>query len=104
MNLVHNLWRDERGGLHSCELVFLAAILVIGIVPGVVVVRDALLHELSDFARAISAIDYHDHDHHPGRGRGHHRHGRGRGVGHGHHDHGIRIETADQAFAGNEGG
>lgn len=51
-------WLDERGAfLNSAELVFLSAILIIGIVPGISALRDAIVTELADMAQAVSNHD-----------------------------------------------
>jgi Flp pilus assembly pilin Flp len=53
-------WLDERGAfLNSAELVFLSAILVIGIVPGISALRDAIVTELADMAQAVSNVNQH---------------------------------------------
>jgi hypothetical protein len=110
MNLIQQLWHDERGGLQSCELVFLSAILIIGIVPGIAMVRDALVCELAEFACAISAVDCWDHDHDDDDDEGHgHRPFPGQGWHHGWHQGHLNgpgrrqsVMTAGQLFAGNE--
>jgi hypothetical protein len=108
MNLLCQLWRDEGGGLQSCELVFLSAILIIGVVPGIALVRDALVCELEDIACAISAVDCWEHDHDDG-GHGHNwpPPGRGwhRGWHHGHWNAGGSqrgVVTAGQLFPNDE--
>ena len=40
--LLARLWRDDRGALLAAEWVFLGTILVIGLIPGMVAVRNAL--------------------------------------------------------------
>jgi len=40
--LLERLWRDDRGALLAAEWVFLGTILVIGLVPGMVAIRNAL--------------------------------------------------------------
>jgi len=40
--LLAKLWRDDGGALLAAEWVFLGTILVIGLVPGMVAIRDAL--------------------------------------------------------------
>ena len=51
------LWRDEAGFVVSTELVLIATILVIGMITGLVTVRDAVVTELADVADAISEVD-----------------------------------------------
>ena len=51
------LWRDEAGFVVSTELILIATILVIGLITGLVTIRDAVVTELADVADAISEID-----------------------------------------------
>ena len=45
---------DEGGFLNSAELAFLGTLLVIGIVPGIVTLRDAIVTEFADMAEAVN--------------------------------------------------
>lgn len=40
--LLRKLWKDERGSLLITEWVFMASILVLGVIPGVVAVRTSM--------------------------------------------------------------
>ena len=51
------LWRDEAGFVVSTELILIATILVIGLITGLVTIRDAVVTELADVADAISEVD-----------------------------------------------
>ncbi len=51
------LWNDEHGFVISSELVFVATLLVIGMVTGLTTIRDQVLGELGDVADAISEVD-----------------------------------------------
>lgn len=51
------LWQDEHGFVISSELVFVATLLVIGMVTGLTTIRDQVLMELGDVADAISEVD-----------------------------------------------
>ena len=42
LRLLRKLWRDDEGALLATEWVFMATILVIGVIPGMVAVRDAM--------------------------------------------------------------
>ena len=42
LRFLRKLWRDDAGALLATEWVFMATILVIGVIPGMVAVRDAL--------------------------------------------------------------
>jgi Flp pilus assembly pilin Flp len=51
------LWRDECGFVISTELMFIATLLVIGLVTGLATVRDQVATELADIADAVSELD-----------------------------------------------
>jgi hypothetical protein len=51
------LWKDDSGALIATEWVFVATILVLGSITGLVMVRQAVLAELQDMANAIMALD-----------------------------------------------
>ncbi len=50
-------WRDETGFVISTELIFVATIVVIGMVTGLTTVRDQVSLELADVADAVSELD-----------------------------------------------
>jgi len=54
--LMDRLWNDDRGALIAMEYLFVATILVIGIVVGLAAVRDAVNVELSELANALLAL------------------------------------------------
>ena len=51
------LWRDEAGFVISSELIFIATIVVIGMITGLATVRDQVVTELADVADAVSELD-----------------------------------------------
>jgi hypothetical protein len=53
--LLLKLWDDDRGSLQVTEWLFLATILVLGIVPGIVAVRNSLNSVLVRAAFAAAA-------------------------------------------------
>ena len=55
--LAASLWRDERGFVVSTEMVFLAVILVVGLIVGMAAYRDAVFQELSDTGSAIGQMN-----------------------------------------------
>jgi uncharacterized membrane protein len=57
MRLLKRLWTDEHGFVVTSELLLIVTILVIGLIVGMVVVRDAVIQELGDVAAAIGALD-----------------------------------------------
>src|SRR5712692_5650659 len=56
-SLMLKLWKDDSGALIATEWVFVATILVLGSITGLVAVRQAVLAELQDMANAIMALD-----------------------------------------------
>ena len=50
-------WRDETGFVISTELIFIATIVVIGMITGLTTVRDQVSLELADVADAVSELD-----------------------------------------------
>jgi Flp pilus assembly pilin Flp len=54
--LLQKLWKDDHGALISMEFLFVATILVIGLVAGLANVRNAINAELSELANAILAL------------------------------------------------
>jgi len=57
MSILKQLWNDEAGVIISAELVLIATVLVLGMLVGLVTVRDAVVQELGDIAVAIGAIN-----------------------------------------------
>src|SRR5262245_9099970 len=54
--LLVSVWNDDRGALIASEWLFVATILVIGIIVGLAAVRDAVVTELTEFANALLAL------------------------------------------------
>src|SRR6266851_5401316 len=52
-----NLWTDDCGALLATEWVVLATILVLGVVPGLIAIRNGLLHEMKDVSNATMSLD-----------------------------------------------
>jgi hypothetical protein len=55
--MLKRLWNDEAGFIVSAELVLIATILVIGMIVGLVSVRDQVVQELADVAGAIAELN-----------------------------------------------
>jgi len=51
------LWNDEAGFIVSAELVLIATILVLGMIVGLVSVRDQVVQELGDVAIAFGLLN-----------------------------------------------
>ena len=56
-SLLARLWGNDGGALITLEWVFVAAILLLGAVTGLVAVRQAVIAELHDFANALVALN-----------------------------------------------
>src|SRR5215831_9472165 len=54
---MRKLWNDDCGALIATEWVFVATILVLGIITGLVAVRQAVISELTEFAQAVMALN-----------------------------------------------
>ena len=54
--MLRKLWNDEAGFVISSELVLIATVLVIGLLVGMVSLRDQVIQELGDVADAISEL------------------------------------------------
>jgi hypothetical protein len=54
--MLRKLWNDDAGFIISAELVLVATILVIGMIVGLVMVRNQVVQELADVALAIGSI------------------------------------------------
>jgi len=50
------LWNDDAGALIAMEFLFIATILVIGIIVGLAGVRDAIVTELTELGNAILSL------------------------------------------------
>ncbi len=54
--LLTRLWTDDRGTLLSTEFMLMATILVIGVIAGLVMVRDAVVVQMEEFGMAIDCL------------------------------------------------
>ena len=50
-------WNDDAGFIVSAELLFLYTIAVLGLLTGMVAIRNAVIHEMVDVADSIGALD-----------------------------------------------
>jgi hypothetical protein len=57
MGLAKRLWSDELGFVVSAELILVATILVLGMIVGLVSLRDQIVQELGDVAAAFSQLN-----------------------------------------------
>src|SRR6266849_3473241 len=56
-NLLVKLWNDDGGALIAMEWVFVATILVLGSITGLIAVRQAVIAELHDVADALLSLN-----------------------------------------------
>lgn len=54
---MRKLWADDCGALIATEWVFVATILILGVITGLVAVRQAVISELTEFAQAVLALN-----------------------------------------------
>ena len=57
MSLVRRLWADEAGFIISAELCLVATIVVIGLIVGLVTLRNQVVQELIAVGEAIGSIN-----------------------------------------------
>jgi hypothetical protein len=55
---VKQLWNDESGFIASTDLLLISTILVIGLLVGLVSVRDQIVQELGDVALAVGNLNH----------------------------------------------
>ena len=53
----HRFWRDERGELGVVGVVLMYAVLVLGVIAGLTVLRNAIVQEFGDLAAALRHVD-----------------------------------------------
>ena len=57
ISLLRTLWVDEDGFVTTSDLILISAILVIGMLVGLVTVRDQVVQEFGDIATAIGQLN-----------------------------------------------
>lgn len=56
-NTMRKLWNDEAGFIVSADLILISTILVIGVLVGLVTLRDQVVQELGDLATAVGNLN-----------------------------------------------
>ncbi|MCA9089701.1 MAG: hypothetical protein KDA90_13835 [Planctomycetaceae bacterium] len=56
-SLLKRFAKDENGFIISTELVLIGTIAVLGLIAGLVEVRDQVVQELGDFSQAVAQLD-----------------------------------------------
>lgn len=57
MNLLKKFSADENGFIVSTEMVLIGTIAVLGLIAGMVEIRDQVVQELGDFSQAVAQLD-----------------------------------------------
>jgi len=55
-NVLRKLWQDDAGAIIAAEYLFIATILIIGIIVGLASVRDAINSEFAELSNAFLAL------------------------------------------------
>jgi hypothetical protein len=55
--LFRRLWKDDCGALIATEWMVVATVLVLGLIPGLIAIRQGALRGLVDFANATGSLD-----------------------------------------------
>jgi ABC-type lipoprotein release transport system permease subunit len=55
-NLFRRLWADDQGAVISTELVLVIGILIFGIIPGLVALRNSIIGALGTIGNTLSAL------------------------------------------------
>lgn len=55
--LLGRLWGDDRGAVLATEWLLITTVLVLGLIPGLIAIRQGILTEMSDIATATSDLD-----------------------------------------------
>lgn len=55
--LLRRLWRDDCGALLAAEWVLIATLMVLGLVPALIAIRQGVLSELTEMANATRSLD-----------------------------------------------
>ncbi|HPM83035.1 MAG TPA: hypothetical protein PLF81_20165 [Candidatus Anammoximicrobium sp.] len=56
-NTIRKLWNDEGGFVVSADLILISTILVIGVLVGLVTLRDQVVQEFGDLATAVGNLN-----------------------------------------------
>ena len=57
ISVLQHLWRDTRGNMAPVDLILMTAITAIGVMVGLVIVRDGVVQEMGDVAVALDNLD-----------------------------------------------
>ena len=51
--LIQQLWKDDTGAVLAFEWVYLASLLILGILTGLIAIRQAVISEMTEYANAL---------------------------------------------------
>jgi hypothetical protein len=57
VELLARVWSDDRGAVLATEWLLITTVLVLGLVPGLIAIRQGLLAEMGDIASATNDLD-----------------------------------------------
>jgi Flp pilus assembly pilin Flp len=57
VSLLKTFWRDDRGAVYSMDVILVSTILVLGMIAGLVCLRNQVLQEFTDVANAVGSLD-----------------------------------------------
>ena len=57
MKLVRQFWSDEGGNVSAFTTVLIMTILILGMIPGIVTLRDHIVQHFGDAAVALDSLD-----------------------------------------------
>ena len=57
LQVLRRLWGDTRGAMAPADLILMTAITAIGVIVGLVIVRDSVVQEMGDVAVALDNVD-----------------------------------------------
>lgn len=55
-SMLRRLWSDDRGAVISTEMVLIIGILIFGVIPGLVALRNAIVSSLGTMGNVLSSI------------------------------------------------
>jgi Flp pilus assembly pilin Flp len=54
--MLNRFWRDDEGAVISVELILVLSILIFGIIPGLVALRNSIIAALTNIGNAITSV------------------------------------------------
>jgi hypothetical protein len=57
MRILRRLWRDERGIVYSADLILVTTVLGLGVLVGLISLRNQVVQEFNDIGSAVGALN-----------------------------------------------